>query len=108
MAQFRNWKEFLDSSRLGSVDPSRAVTNIKFFLYNYLAVAVAALVVLNAVVHLGGLLSLIVAVGLVAAHAAMHQPSIENQAFSASGRLRDRVDSKLGKVATAIDKALGK
>lgn len=106
MVQLRNWGEFLDSGRLSAFQANRLQTNGRFFLYNYVALALAVLLLLTSVVGFAPSFALVLAGAACVGHAGCHQPSLDNMAFSAATNLRDRVDQKINRALDKVDRAL--
>ncbi len=105
MASFRPWGEFFDTARLSSrVDASRAGPNVRYWLYNYAAVAVVVAAVTSSV--LGPKLAVLLAAAAVGAHAVFHAPSPNNRVQTVASDLNDRVSARVDKVAKKIDEKL--
>jgi hypothetical protein len=94
MASFKPWGEFFDTSRLSSrVDVGRAGVNLRYWLYNYVAV-------LTGVV--GSKVAVLLVAGAVGGHALLHVPSAASRVNSATAELNDKVSSKMEGLAQKI------
>jgi hypothetical protein len=101
MASFRPWGEFFDTSRLSSrVDVGRAGVNLRYWLYNYVAVGLGLAAVLTGV--FGSKLAVLLVAGAVGGHALLHVPSAASRVNSAAAELNDKVSNKMEGLAQKI------
>ncbi len=102
MAYFRPWGEFFDTARFSSQpDKARVGPNVRFWLYNYLAVGAALVVALSGTA--GSTTAIVLAAVALGAHSALHIPSPQNRAAGVAADVADRLNRKLDKVAQIVD-----